>query len=193
MSAARFPALRANLNKFWELCDRNDSEAARRLRVKPQQFNEWRKGEHNPTLAARQHIAARLGVSEHALLYEPVGESIGAAIVDPEHGVGGSESPAVYARRDRARLLKTVRDIVRAPGRDNLVRALLTVIEAAETEDISMDRLLHRIQALHRPERQEILDLLEELQNNVGAAAEDPENARTAVAGKTRSRQEKDR
>jgi len=67
--APRFPAFVQNLNKFYELCGENDSEAARRLRVAPQQFNEWRKGEHAPSGAARKHIAAILGMDEHLLMY----------------------------------------------------------------------------------------------------------------------------
>lgn len=71
---ARFPNLLDNLNKFYELCGENDSEAARRIGVKPQDFSGWRKGEHLPSRLARRGIAVVLGISENDLLYGSVGE-----------------------------------------------------------------------------------------------------------------------
>lgn len=69
VSAPRFPAFVKNINSFYELCGSNDSEAARRLGVKPQQFNEWRKGDHAPSSGMRKHIAAMLKMDEHELMH----------------------------------------------------------------------------------------------------------------------------
>lgn len=65
----RFPKFVENINKFYNLCNENESEAARRIGVAPQLFNHWRTGENAPSRAARASIAAKLGTSESELFH----------------------------------------------------------------------------------------------------------------------------
>jgi transcriptional regulator with XRE-family HTH domain len=121
-SSARFPALLENLNKFWELCGQNDSEAARRLGVKAQQFSVWRKGQTTPSNPARKHIAAVLRVSEDALLYGKISHPhINPMGGDPDEDY---DKPIGKSARNRARLIHDVKELVREAD-DEVIDALL--------------------------------------------------------------------
>jgi len=57
------------MNKFYELCGSNESEAARRLGVKSALFHRWRTGENVPTPLSRPTIAQTLGISVDELMH----------------------------------------------------------------------------------------------------------------------------
>jgi transcriptional regulator with XRE-family HTH domain len=66
---ARFPKFVENINKFYDLCDSNESEVGRRLGVSPQLVGLWRKGINTPTKGSRPHIAQVMEISEQELMH----------------------------------------------------------------------------------------------------------------------------
>lgn len=76
---AKFPKLLDNIQKIYELCGENKSEAARRIGVSPQLFDRWLHGSI-PSASARKSIAASFKIDQYTL----------------EHGEIGNESPADY-------------------------------------------------------------------------------------------------
>ena len=57
------------MNEFYKFCGNNESEAARRLGVKPALFHRWRTGENVPVPLSRPTIANILEVTVDELMY----------------------------------------------------------------------------------------------------------------------------
>lgn len=65
----KYPQLLENIKKIYTICGENKSEAARRIGVKPQIFDEWFEGRSAPSTAARRAIANAFGVDTNTLVH----------------------------------------------------------------------------------------------------------------------------
>lgn len=110
---AKYPQLLENIKQIYKICGENKSEAARRIGVKPQIFDEWVEGRSAPSTAARKAIASRFGVDQYTLEH--------GSIADP---------PAEYKKpldKQRQRLIELALEIAER-GEDRVVKHLIDSI-----------------------------------------------------------------
>lgn len=100
---AKYPQLLENIKQIYKICGENKSEAARRIGVKPQIFDEWVEGRSAP----------RFGVDQYTLEH--------GSIADP---------PAEYKKpldKQRQRLIELALEIAER-GEDRVVKHLIDSI-----------------------------------------------------------------